>query len=196
MMERYLLILLIFICPCLSIAEPFFRDVTEEMGVDFRHVNGFSAERRLVETVGSGGALFDYDNDGAPDLYLVQGNSLENVRMDVSIHPLSASTEPSTPTNRLYRNDNGIFTDVTATANVGDTGYGLGAVTADYDGDGYRDIYVTNLGANVLYRNNGDGTFTDVTVQANVGCPLLSASAAFADIDRDGDLESLCLQLC
>ena len=189
MMERYLLILLIFICPCLSIAEPFFRDVTEEMGVDFRHVNGFSAERRLVETVGSGGALFDYDNDGAPDLYLVQGNSLENVRMDVSSHPLSASTAPSTPTNRLYRNDNGIFTDVTETANVGDTGYGLGAVTADYDGDGYRDIYVTNLGANVLYRNNGDGTFTDVTVEANVGCPLLSASAAFADIDRDGDLD-------
>ena len=185
MMKRYLLILLILICPSLGTTEPFFRDVTEEMGLDFRHVNGFSAERRLVETVGSGGALFDYDNDGALDLYLVQGNSLENVRTDVQIRPLSSST----PTNRLYRNDNGTFTDVTETANVGDTGYGLGAVAADYDGDGHRDIYVTNLGANVLYRNNGDGTFTDVTAQANVGCPLLSTSAAFADIDRDGDLD-------
>lgn len=182
-MERYLLILLILICPRLGIAQPLFRDVTEEMGLDFRHVNGFSAERRLVETVGSGGALFDYDNDGDLDVYLVQGNSLENVRVDV--RGLSSST----PTNRLYRNDNGTFTDVTETAKVGDTGYGLGAVAADYDGDGHRDIYVTNLGANVLYRNNGDGTFTDVTAQANVGCPLLSASAAFADIDRDGDLE-------
>ena len=185
MMERYLLILLILICPRLGTAQPFFRDVTEEMGLDFRHVNGFSAERRLVETVGSGGALFDYDNDGDLDVYLVQGNSLENVSADAPIRPLSSST----PTNRLYRNDNGTFTDVTETANVGDTGYGLGAVAADYDGDGHRDIYVTNLGANVLYRNNGDGTFTDVTAQANVGCPLLSTSAAFADIDRDGDLE-------
>ncbi len=156
--------------------EPYFRDVTAEMGLDFHHVNGFSAERRLVETMGSGGALFDFDNDGDLDIYLVQGNAL------------STSPEPP-PKNRLYRNDDGSFTDVTESANVGDTGYGLGAVAADYDGDGHRDLYITNLGRNVLYRNNGDGTFTDVTTQAKVGCPLLSASAAFADIDRDGDLD-------
>lgn len=162
--------------PLLGSAAPYFRDVTDEMGLDFRHVNGFSAERRLVETMGSGGALFDFDNDGDLDLYLVQGNALS----------------PSTalpPKNRLYRNDNGIFNDITESANVGDMGYGLGAIAADYDSDGYRDLYVTNLGANVLYRNNGDGTFTDVTELAQVGCPLLSASAAFADIDRDGDLD-------
>ncbi len=189
MMERYLLILLILICPRFGIAEPYFRDITEEMGLDFRHVNGFSAERRLVETMGSGGALFDYDNDGDLDLYLVQGKALENVSADShGLRPSSGATEPL-PQNRLYRNDSGIFIDVTETANVGDTGYGLGAIAADYDGDGHRDLYVTNLGTNVLYRNNGDGTFTDVTAPANVGCPLLSASAAFADIDRDGDLD-------
>ena len=171
-----LLTLFLFTLPLLGSAEPYFRDVTDAMKLDFKHVNGFSAERRLVETMGSGGALFDFDNDDDLDLYLVQGNSL------------SVSTEPP-PKNRLYRNDSGIFVDITESANVGDTGYGLGAVAADYDGDGNRDLYITNLGKNVLYRNNGDGTFTDVTEQAQVGCPLLSASAAFADIDRDGDLD-------
>lgn len=167
---------LLFILPCCGDTASYFRDATEAMGLDFRHVNGFSAERRLVETMGSGGALFDFDNDGDLDLYLIQGN------------PLSESTQPL-PENRLYRNESGVFVDVTASAGVGDTGYGLGAVAADYDGDGYRDLYVTNLGCNVLYRNNGDGSFTDVTAYTQVGCPLLSASAAFADIDRDGDLD-------
>ena len=171
-LQTFLLLML----PPLGRAAPYFRDVTDAMRLDFRHVNGFSVERRLVETMGSGGALFDFDNDEDLDLYLVQGNSL------------SSSTE-SSPTNRLYRNDVGVFVDITASANVGDTGYGFGAVAADYDSDGYRDLYVTNLGRNVLYRNNGNGTFTDVTERAQVGCPLLSASAAFADIDRDGDLD-------
>ena len=172
----YLLILFLFLFSSLGSTEPYFRDVTDAMKLDFRHINGFSAERRLVETMGSGGALFDFDNDNDLDLYLVQGNSL------------SPSTEPP-PKNRLYRNDRGIFVDITASANVGDASYGLGAVAADYDGDGNRDLYITNLGKNVLYRNNGDGTFTDVTEKAQVGCPLLSASAAFADIDGDGDLD-------
>lgn len=171
-----LLTLFLFLFSSLGSTAPYFRDVTDTMKLDFRHINGFSAERRLVETMGSGGALFDFDNDDDLDLYLVQGNSL------------SPSTEPP-PKNRLYRNDSGIFVDITASANVGDIGYGLGAVAADYDGDGNRDLYITNLGKNVLYRNNGDGTFTDVTEKAQVGCPLLSASAAFADIDRDGDLD-------
>ena len=171
-LQTFFLLLL----PLFGSTAPYFRDVTDAMQLDFRHINGFSAERRLVETMGSGGALFDFDNDGDLDLYLVQGNSLS---------PLTESS----PTNRLYRNDAGVFVDITTSANVGDTGYGLGAVAADYDSDGYRDLYVTNLGKNVLYRNNGDGTFTDVTENAQVGCPLLSASAAFADIDRDGDLD-------
>ena len=168
--------LLFLMFPLLGNTEPYFRDVTSAMGLDFKHINGFSAERRLVETMGSGGALFDFDNDEDLDLYLVQGNSL-------------ASTTTAPPQNRFYRNDDGVFVDITAAAKVGDTGYGLGAVAADYNSDGYRDLYITNLGENVLYLNNGDGTFTDVTEQARVGCPLLSASAAFADIDRDGDLD-------
>ncbi len=177
-LRTYLILCLHLILPMLATAAPYFRDVTVEMGLDFRHVNGFSEERRLVETMGSGGVLFDFDNDGDLDLYLVQGNSLSP----------PAGKEKS-PKNRLYRNDAGSFVDITESAKVGDTGYGLGAVAADYNGDGHRDLYVTNLGANVLYRNNGDGTFTDVTEKAQVGCPLLSASAAFADIDRDGALD-------
>ena len=173
---RLLLYPLLLMIPLLGATEPYFRDVTQDMKLDFKHINGFSDQRRLVETMGSGGALFDADNDGDLDLYLVQGNAL------------TLSTKPQ-PTNKLYRNDAGVFTDITHTANVGHTGYGLGAVAADYNGDGHRDLYVTNLGPNVLYRNNGDGTFTDVTEHAQVDCPLLSASAAFADIDRDGDLD-------
>ena len=177
-LRTYLILCLLLILPLLATAAPYFRDVTAEMGLDFRHVNGFSEERRLVETMGSGGVLFDVDNDGDLDLYLVQGNSLSP--------PVD---KEKVPKNRLYRNDAGDFVDITESAKVGDTGYGLGAVAADYNGDGHRDLYVTNLGPNVLYRNNGDGTFTDVTDEAQVGCSLLSASAAFADIDRDGALD-------
>ncbi|MCG9129348.1 CRTAC1 family protein [Candidatus Poribacteria bacterium] len=172
----FLFLLLIF--PTTISAEPYFRDVTTEMHLDFHHINGFSDERRLVETMGSGGVLFDFDNDDDLDLYLVQGNSLS-----------PKSDNPTEPNNRLYRNDDGVFVDITFTAKVGDTGYGLGAVAVDYNGDGYRDLYVTNLGRNILYKNNGDNTFSDVTEEAGVACPLLSASAAFADIDRDGDLD-------
>ena len=96
--------------------------------------------------------------------------------------------------NRLYRNESGKhFVDVTKQAQVGDNGYGLGVVSADYDGDGDVDIYVTNLGSNVLYQNNGNGTFSDVTQIAGLTSDLLSTSAAFFDYDRDGDLD---LYLC
>ncbi len=155
--------------------DPYFRDVTAEMGLDFKHITGFSPERLFIESVGSGGVLFDYDNDGDLDLYFAQGND-----------PLEPS---SNITNQLYRNDNGYFTDVTTAAGVGDSTYSMGAVAADYNGDGYLDLYVTNFGSNVLYHNNGDGTFTDVTQEAGVGCPLFSTSAAFADVDRDGDID-------
>ena len=93
----------------------------------------------------------------------------------------------SPTTNALFRNNrDGTFTDVSTKAGVGDTSYGMGCAFADYDNDGFVDIYLTNLGPNVLYHNNGDGTFTDVTAKAGVGDPLWSTSAAFADYDRDG----------
>ena len=168
------LFLSLFCCPVLA-ASKYFSDITDEIGLDFRHVNGFSAERRFVEMVGSGGALFDYDNDGDLDLYLVQGNYLPN--------------PDSGLTNKLYRNDGHHLADVTKASGLGNNQYGIGVTTSDYDGDGYRDLYLTNFGSNVLYRNNGDGTFTDVTQIAGVTCPHLSTSAAWADIDLDGDLD-------
>ena len=127
-----------------------FADITEDLGIDFCHVNGESGRKYFIEPIGSGVALFDYDNDNDLDLYFVNGSDLPGI---VSL---------TLPTNRLYRNDGDTFTDITAEAAVGDTGYGLGCCVGDYNNDGFTDLYVTNYGANVLYRNNGDGSFTDV----------------------------------
>jgi hypothetical protein len=155
-----------------------FADVTKASGVEFTHVDGRSGRKYFLETLGSGAAFFDYDGDGDPDLYLVNGA------------PLPGYVSTTTPTNHLYRNDGtGRFADVTASAGVGDTGYGHGACVGDYDADGDLDLYVTNFGPNVLYQNNGDGTFTDVTALAGVALSQWSSSAAFADYDLDGDLD-------
>ena len=154
-----------------------FTDITAELGIDFRHVNGESGQKYFIEPIGSGVALFDYDNDNDLDLYLVNGSDLPGV------------VSPIRPTNRLYRNDGSTFTDVTVEASVGNTSYGLGCCVGDYNNDGYTDLYVTNYGANVLYRNNGDGTFTDVTKHARVGGDQFSSGCAFVDIDIDGDLD-------
>ena len=155
-----------------------FVDVTQSAGIHFTHVDGRSGQKFFMETIGSGGAFFDYDNDGYPDLYFVNGA------------PLPGYQSAEVPINQLYRNNgDGTFTDVTEKAGVGDTGYGHGCAVGDYNGDGYPDLYVTNFGANVLFRNNGDGTFTDVTEDARVGESKWSSSCAFADYDRDGDLD-------
>ena len=154
-----------------------FTDVTAQLGIEFRHANGESGEKYFIEPIGSGVALFDYDNDGNLDLYLVNGSDLPGV------------TSPQPPINRLYRNDGDIFTDVTFEASVGDTGYGLGCCVGDYNNDGFTDLYVTNYGANILYRNNGDGTFTDVTESAGIGGNQLSSGCAFVDLDADGYLD-------
>ena len=155
-----------------------FVDVTEAAGIRFNHVDGRSGQRYFVESLGSGAAFFDYDGDGDPDLYFVNGAALPGYQAAV------------TPTNRLYQNNgDGTFSDVTVQAGVGDTGYGHGCAVGDYNNDGYLDLYVTNYGPNVLYLNNGDLTFTDVTADAGVGDPQWSSSCAFADYDRDGDLD-------
>jgi enediyne biosynthesis protein E4 len=155
-----------------------FVDVTADAGIDFKHIDGRSGQKYLLETLGSGAVFFDYDVDGDIDLYAVNAADLPG------------ATSPKPPANVLYRNDgNGRFTDVTARAGVGDTGYGVGCAAADYDNDGYPDLYVTNYGANVLYHNNGDGTFTNVTQQAGVGDGRWSTSCAFLDADLDGDLD-------
>ncbi len=156
-----------------------FVDVTRESGITFKHINGESGRLYYLETMGSGAVFLDYDNDGDLDLYIVNSAPLPGFVTDVP------------PTNVLYRNDgNRRFTDVTAEAGVGHTGYGMGCGAADYDSDGAQDLYVTNFGANVLYRNNGDGTFTDVTEGAGVDDgDKWSSSCAFVDYDHDGNLD-------
>ena len=163
--------------PC--VAGIVFSDVTNQTGITFVHTDGGSGNFYVVETVTAGLALFDYDGDGDVDIYFLNGSALKG-------------TVSKTPAkNALYRNDGGWeFTDVTAEAGVGDTGYGLGVAVADYDNDGDQDIYLNNHGPNVLYRNNADGTFTDVTTQAGVGNgDQMGAGACFLDTDKDGDLD-------
>ncbi len=152
-----------------------FQDVTAKAGIGFVHASGATPDKYMYETFGSGVAWIDYDNDGFPDLFFVNGA------------PGSA--------NALYRNNrNGTFTDVTQKAGVADAGskaYRTGAAVGDYDNDGLLDLYVTAFGPNTLFRNNGDGTFADVTAKAGVagGAGEWSTSTGFFDYDRDGDLD-------
>ena len=164
-----------------------FVDVTLESGIRFQHSKG-SRSSLLPEDMGSGAGFADIDNDGDLDLYIVNiPGPFTETSSKPSLHFKKTTT---TPANILYRNNgNGTFTDITDTAKVGDTGYGMGCVFADYNGDGNVDLYVTNYRENVLYRNNGNGTFTDVTKIAGVSCPLWSTGAAFADYDGDNDLD-------
>jgi len=171
---------------------PLFREAAEEVGLKFHHFTGTMGQYFMPEIMGAGVALFDYDNDGDLDVYLVQGTML-----DPSEDPRKAKFPPPPgwkPGNRLFRNllsETGKleFVDVTEKAGVGHVGYGMGVAVGDYDNDGFQDLYVTNFGHNVLYHNNGDGTFTDVTVQAGVDDPRWSTSAAWVDYDRDGRLD-------
>ncbi|MDE0089062.1 MAG: CRTAC1 family protein [Candidatus Poribacteria bacterium] len=171
-----------------ALAQPAtFVDVTLESGIRFQHSKGVRSSL-LPEDMGSGAGFADIDNDGDLDLYIV------NIPGPFSETPSKPSSHlkktATTSANVLYRNNgDGTFTDITDTAKVGDTGYGMGCVFADFNGDGNVDLYVTNYGENVLYQNNGNGTFTDVTKIAGVGCPLWSTGTAFADYDGDNDLD-------
>ena len=169
--------------------QPAFRDVAAETGLKFDHCNGATGRHYMPEIMGPGVALFDYDNDGDLDVYLVQGTSLDPGGK--LLHSPPAGWKPG---NRLFRNllsETGElrFVDVTEKAGVGHDGYGMGVAAGDYDNDGFIDLYVTNFGRNVLYHNNGDGTFTNVTDQAGVDDPHWSTSAAWVDFDGDGWLD-------
>lgn len=168
---------------------PLFREVASEVGLDFYHCAFPTREHFLPEIIGAGVALIDYDNDGDLDVYCLQGTSL-----DPSKKPLLPPPAGWKPGHRLYRNmlaETGKlrFVDVTEKAGVGHVGYGMGVAVGDYDNDGFQDLYVTNVGHNVLYHNNGDGTFTDVTAAAGVNEPRWSTSAAWVDFDGDGLLD-------
>jgi enediyne biosynthesis protein E4 len=167
-----------------------FLDVTKQCGIDFVHFNGTTGEYLLPEITGTGGALFDYDNDGDMDLYAVQGAELKTTNNPKAV-PWRGKSPPG---DRLFRNDlnsAGIvrFTDVTKESGIKAFGYGMGAATGDYNNDGWIDLYVTNLGSNQLWRNNGNGTFTDVTKATKSDDSRWSTSATFLDYDKDGRLD-------
>ena len=156
-----------------------FTDITDDVGLTFTHTNGARGKKLLPETMGAGAAFFDYDNDGDPDLFLVNSDRW----------PDDADTS-SRPTQALYRNDAGRFTDVTKEAGLDVTFYGMGASVGDYDGDGFADLYVTAVGDNRLFRNIGGERFEDVTNKTGAGGgSSWSTSAVFLDFDVDGDLD-------
>ena len=156
---------------------PVFTDVTAAAGIKFRHNNGAFGKKYLPETLGSGGAFLDFDNDGWQDVLLVNSKNWPG-----------RPGGPSYPA--LYRNNrNGTFTDVTRQAGLAVELYGFGVAAADYDNDGHTDIYITALGPNRLFRNLGNGKFADVTARAKVGDPGFSTSAMWFDYDRDGFLD-------
>jgi hypothetical protein len=154
--------------------EIWFQDKAELLHNDLIWTSGDTGNFYMPEIIGGGAALFDFDNDGDLDIYFVNGGNI------------ASSTEVG---NILLENQNGAFKNITDTSNSGDTGYGMGVTTGDYDNDGYQDVYITNVGSNVLLHNDGDGTFSDVTQFATVGDEGWGASTAFVDIDSDGDLD-------
>ncbi len=168
-----------------------FVDVTQRLGINFQHQASHTSRKYLPETMGSGVALFDYDNDGRLDIFFVNGAPLSDPT------PKGTIPQKSGPKywNRLYhQKKDGTFEDVTEKAGLQGTGYGMGVAVGDYDNDGYEDLYVTAYGGNKLYHNNGDGTFSDVTARAGVGGSGWSTSAAWVDLDGDGFLDLVVLR--
>src|SRR6185312_885621 len=164
-------------------------ELVKPAGLDFTHRNSPTAGKYLIETMGGGVALLDYNNDGLMDIFLVNSGRLTSPMRT----PERFDREDPHYWNRLYRqNRDGSSTDVTEAAGLakaGDGNYGMGVAAADYDNDGYTDLYVTSYGKNILYHNNGNGTFTDVTAKAGVAGGGWSASAGFFDYDNDGRLD-------
>jgi hypothetical protein len=154
-----------------------FRDITQQARITFLH-HAAPEKKYIVESMGGGVALFDYDNDGRLDIYFV-----DSLTVDTAADPKQARSA-------LYRNLGGLkFDDVTDRAGVGHPGWGMGVCTADVDADGYEDMYVTALGGNHFYRNNRDGTFSDLTAPSGLAASGWSTGCGFADYDRDGDLD-------
>ncbi len=150
-------------------------DVAKKAGVTVMNICGGRTKDYILEVNGNGAAFFDYNNDGYMDILIVNGSTLENLK--------HGGDQMVT----LYRNNgNGTFTDFTEQSGLIKKGWGMGVCVADYDNDGYEDVYITAYGPNVLFHNNGNGTFTDVTARAGVGDPHWSTGCAFGDYDRDG----------
>jgi hypothetical protein len=197
----WLVSLILSVTPSASPTEPsslpdLFVDRTEELGVDFVHFAGVSGEFYIVEISGPGCGMLDYDNDGDLDLYLIQGRMLGP---DKSVADATLPPQKGYPLrDRLYRNDLVIhpdgsrslsFTEVTEASGIRADGYGVGIAVADYDNDGWVDIFLTNFGRNQLWRNQGDGSFEEVITAAGVDDLRWSSGATFVDIDKDGWLD-------
>jgi hypothetical protein len=168
-------------------ARPIFADRTQETGLEFTHINGAAGDLRLPEVIGSGGAVFDYDNDGDLDVFAVRGATPRN--------PPAGAHSPFAG-SRLFRNDRGMngdarvrFSDVTEGSGLVAVGYGMGAAAGDFDNDGWIDLFVTFLGSSRMFRNRGDGTFADVTARTRTDVAAWPTSATFFDYDRDGWLD-------
>jgi enediyne biosynthesis protein E4 len=159
----------------------YFTDEAQKAGLTNKIIfGGVASKKYIIETTGTGVAIFDYDNDGWPDIFIVNGTTLE---------PLLSSTPP---TSRLYHNNHdGTFSDVTEKAGLQHTGWGQGVCVGDYDNDGNEDLFVTYYGKNVLYHNNGNGTFTDASAKSGVAGSgkAWGTGCAFIDYDRDGKLD-------
>ena len=177
--HSFLFFLPVLVLPVSAVAQNAqFRDITAQAGIHFVHNNAAFGKKWLPETLGAGAAFIDYDNDGYPDILLVNGE-------DWPGHARAASTL------KLYHNNHdGTFTDVTRKAGLAVSMFGMGVAVGDYDNDGHDDLFITALGQSHLFHNNGNGTFTDVTRAAGMWGPNeLSTSAAWVDYDRDGKLD-------
>jgi hypothetical protein len=168
-----------------------FVDITRASGIDFQYQASHTSKKYLLETMGPGVALFDYDNDGRLGIFVVNGAPLSDPMRKGAI---PQKTGPKF-WNRLYhQKKDGSFEDVTERAGLQGAGYGMGVAVGDYDNDGFEDLYVTAYGGNKLYHNNGDGTFTDVTEKAGVAGSGWSTSAIWVDLDNDGLLDLVVLR--
>ena len=157
---------------------PHFEDVAEQLGVSFTYANGATGKVLMVESTGGGAGWFDFDGDGLLDLYVCQGGDP------------ATEERHNEPLDQLFRQiEPDRFVAVTEVAGVFERYYGQGVAIADFDDDGFDDVYITNVGPNTLMKNQGDGTFKDVSLEASVANPLWSSSAAWGDLDGDGDLD-------
>ncbi len=168
-----------------------FVDVTAASGVQFHHYASQTAKKYMLEIMGSGVALFDYDNDGRLDIFFVNGAPISD---PTPLGTIPRKTDPKYWHRLYHQKPDGTFEDVTESAGVQGLGYGFGVAVGDYDNDGFEDLFVTEYGGNRLYHNNGNGTFTDVTEKAGVGGSGWSTSAAWVDLDNDGLLDLVVLR--
>ncbi len=171
--------------------QPKFTDVTAALGVRFQYLASHTSRKYLIETMGSGVALLDYDNDGRLDIFAVNGALLNDPTPRGSI---PQKTGPEYWNRLFHQKPDGTFEDVTEKSGLRGVGYGMGVAVGDYDNDGYEDLYVTAYGGNRLYHNSGNGTFTDVTEQAGMGGGGWSTGAAWVDLDNDGLLDLVVLR--